>query len=55
MSSLFWENMLFPSMNDLGGRNLTQNFLLKSSSLCSGQMLLREGFWPAGMQEEGGG
>lgn len=53
LSSLFWENMLFPSANDSGGRNLTQNFLLKSSSPCSGQMLLGKGFWPAGMQEEG--
>lgn len=49
-SSLCWEHMLFPSANDLGGRNLTQNFLLKSSSSCSGQSLLEEGFWLAGVQ-----
>lgn len=32
-----------------------QNFLLKSSGPCSGQSLLGEGFWPAGMQGEGRG
>lgn len=46
---------MFPSANDSGGRNLTQNFLLKSAGPCSGQSLLEEGFWPAGMQKEGRG